>query len=100
VVFSGDMSGRNGTLPGLARDADILVAHHAIPEGAGATALSLHMPPSEIGRIAAEAKVRQLVLSHRMNRSLGREQESLTLIRKSYDGPAHFADDLNCFAAP
>jgi ribonuclease BN (tRNA processing enzyme) len=61
------------------------------------TARSLHMPPSAIGRIAAEEKVRQLVLSHRMNRSLGREEETLALIRKSYDGPVHFADDLQCF---
>jgi ribonuclease BN (tRNA processing enzyme) len=97
VAFSGDMSGRNGTLPALARDADILVAHNAIPESAGATARSLHMPPSVIGRIAAEAKVRQLVLSHRINRSLGREEETLALIRKFYDGPVHFADDLQCF---
>jgi ribonuclease BN (tRNA processing enzyme) len=99
VAFSGDMSGRNGTLPALARGADILVAHHAIPEAAEAAALSLHMPPSVIGRIAAEAGVGQLVLSHRMKRSLGREEETLALIRKSYDGPVHFADDLQCFRA-
>lgn len=97
IAFSGDMSGRNGTLPTLAREADILVAHHAIPEGAGDSARALHMPPSVIGHIAAEARVRQLVLSHRMNRSLGREEETLALIRKSYDGPVHFADDLQCF---
>lgn len=99
VAFSGDMSGRDGTLPALARDADVLVAHHAIPEAAGATARSLHMPPSMIGCIAGEAKARQLVLSHRMNRSLRREEETLALIRKSYDGPVHFADDLQCFGA-
>jgi ribonuclease BN (tRNA processing enzyme) len=98
-AFSGDMSGSNGTLPDLAREADILVAHNAIPEGAEAAALSLHMPPSVIGRIAGQAKVRQLVISHRMNRSLGREDETLALIRESYDGPVHFADDLQCFRA-
>jgi ribonuclease BN (tRNA processing enzyme) len=96
-AFSGDTSGRNDTLPTLARDADILVAHNAIPEGAEAAALYLHMPPSVIGRIAGQAKVRQLVISHRMNRSLGREEETLALIRESYDGPVHFADDLQCF---
>lgn len=98
-AFSGDMSGSNGTLSDLAREADILVAHNAIPEGAEAAALSLHMPPSVIGRIAGQAKVRQLVISHRMNRSLGREDETLALIRESYDGPVHFADDLQCFRA-
>jgi ribonuclease BN (tRNA processing enzyme) len=55
------------------------------------------MPPSVIGRIAGQAKVRQLVISHRMNRSLGREVETLALIRESYDGPVHFAGDLQCF---
>jgi ribonuclease BN (tRNA processing enzyme) len=96
VAFSGDTSGRNGTLPALAHGADILVAHNAIPEAASATARSLHMPPSVIGRIAGEAEVGQLVLSHRMKRSLGHEEETLALIRKSYDGPVHFANDLQC----
>jgi len=97
VAFSGDMSGRNGTLPALAREADILVAHNAIPEQAGAAARDLHMPPSVIGRIASEASVRQLVLSHRMNRSLGNEEETLARIREYYEGPVHFAEDLQCF---
>ncbi|MEE9493695.1 MAG: hypothetical protein V3W04_10010 [Gammaproteobacteria bacterium] len=30
------------------------------------------MPPSEIGKIAATAKVKKLILSHRMLRTLGR----------------------------
>jgi len=99
LVFSGDMSGRNGTLPGLAKNADLLVAHNAVPESAGPQALALHMPPSVIGRIAGEADVRQLVLSHRMKRSLGREEETLARVRESYHGPVHFADDLQCFRA-
>lgn len=98
LVFSGDMSGRNETLPGLAKDADLLVAHNAVPEDAGPQALALHMPPSVIGRIASEAGVRRLVLSHRMNRSLGREEETLALIREFYQGPVDFAEDLQCFA--
>ena len=32
----------------LAEQVDLLVAHHAIPEQAGAIARSLHMPPSVI----------------------------------------------------
>jgi ribonuclease BN (tRNA processing enzyme) len=97
IAFSGDLSGRNGTLADLAAEADLLVAHNAIPEQAGDAARSLHMPPSVIGEIAGQAKVRQLVLSHRMNRSLGHEDETLSLIRKSYGGPVHFAEDLQCF---
>jgi ribonuclease BN (tRNA processing enzyme) len=97
LVFSGDMSGRNGTLEGLAAGADLLVAHNAVPEGAQGAARSLHMPPSEIGRIAAAAKVGRLVLSHRMARTLGREDETVRAIRRFYKAPVAFAEDLECF---
>ncbi|MDH5358977.1 MAG: MBL fold metallo-hydrolase [Gammaproteobacteria bacterium] len=97
LVFSGDMSNQNHTLAGLTSGADLLVAHHAIPEQAGEIALRLHMPPSEIGRIAAKAGVKQLVLSHRMNRTLGIEASADREIRRHYQGPLAFADDLQCF---
>jgi ribonuclease BN (tRNA processing enzyme) len=97
LVFSGDMNGDNATLPGLAKDADLLVAHHAVPESAKGAARKLHMPPSVIGDIAAEARVKQLLLSHRMNRTLGREKESAAIIRKRYSGPLAFVEDGQCF---
>lgn len=97
IVFSGDMNGSTGHLERLARDADLLVAHNAIPEDAIGAARNLHMPPSVIGEIAAEAKVRRLVLSHRMLRTLGREDETRALIRQRYAGAVAFADDLDCF---
>lgn len=98
AVFSGDTSGDGPALPTLAGNADVFVAHHAIPEGAGGAARKLHMPPSVIGKIAADAGVKQLVLSHRMTRALGREQESTAEIRRHYAGPLTFADDGQCFA--
>ena len=55
------------------------------------------MPPSEIGRIADEAGVDELVLSHRMLRTLGYEQETERQIRRFYAGPLRFADDLDRF---
>jgi len=97
VVFSGDTNGNSGHLEQLARQADLLVAHNAIPEGTVGVARNLHMPPSVIGRIARDAGVKQLVLSHRMLRTLGRETETLDLIKKSYAGPVEFANDLDCF---
>jgi ribonuclease BN (tRNA processing enzyme) len=97
IVFSGDMNNDNDTLTALAQQADLLVAHHAIPEEARGVARNLHMPPSVIGQIAASAQVKQLVLSHRMNRTLGQEQASTVQIRHSYSGPLQFADDLQCF---
>jgi ribonuclease BN (tRNA processing enzyme) len=97
LAFSGDMSGESGNLPRLAENADILVAHNAVPEGAVGAARALHMPPSVIGKIAAQAGVKQLVLSHRMNRTLGDEVQTLKYIRESYTGPVQFADDMQCF---
>jgi len=97
LVFSGDMNNDNDTLSRLAQQSDILIAHHAIPEDAGKVARNLHMPPSVIGEIADKAGVKQLILSHRMNRTLGQEQTSTELIRLSYKEQLHFADDLQCF---
>ena len=97
VVFSGDMSNKKDVLFRLAKQADILVAHHAILEKANPIARNLHMPPSEIGHIAAKAGIKQLILSHRMKRTLGKEKESSSIIHNYYKGPVSFANDLQCF---
>lgn len=99
IVFSGDMNNDNDTLSHLAMQADILVAHNAIPEDTTGIARNLHMPPSVIGQIAAKAQVKQLLLSHRMKRTLGAEMQQATTsyIRKSFHGPLHFTEDLQCF---
>ena len=98
IVFSGDGNGNNGNLEKLAENADILVAHNAVPEGATGVERALHMPPSVIGRIAATARVKKLVLSHRMLRTLGKEPQTSNAINKQYKGPVSFADDLDCFS--
>ena len=97
IVFSGDTNGNGDNLSTLAAGADLLVAHNAVPEGASGVERALHMPPSVIGNIAQTAKVKHLVLSHRMLRTLGKEEESLAAIRKSFAGPVNFADDLSCY---
>lgn len=98
IAFSGDTNGNNGNLGKLAQNADIFVAHNAVPEGVTGVERALHMPPSVIGRIAANAQVKKLVLSHRMLRTMGKEAESKETISKQYTGPILFADDLDCFA--
>lgn len=97
LAFSGDGNGDNGNLQPLAQGADLLVIHNAIPEGSSGPPRALHMPPSLIGEIAKSAGAHRLVLSHRMLRTLGREQETLSVIRRSYPGPVIFANDLDCF---
>lgn len=97
IVFSGDTNGEGEGLTQLASNADLFVAHNAVPEGATGVERRLHMPPSVIGEIAGNAHVKQLVLSHRMLRTLGKEQQIETEIRLHYSGPIAFANDLDCF---
>lgn len=97
IVFSGDTNGDGTGLTQLALNADVFVAHNAVPEGATGVERRLHMPPSVIGTTAANAHVRELVLSHRMLRTLGKERETLIEIQKRYAGPVLFANDLDCF---
>lgn len=99
ITFSGDMSNRFQTLANLAKGTDLLIAHNAIPESQKGAGRALHMPPSEIGKIAHQANVKELILSHRMNRTLGREKKTLAFIRKFYNGPVMFADDMDVFIA-
>ena len=97
IVFSGDTNGDGDGLTQLAQDADLFVAHNAVPEGATGVERRLHMPPSVIGITAANAHAKRLVLSHRMLRTLGRENETEAEIKRHYSGPIAFANDLDCF---
>jgi ribonuclease BN (tRNA processing enzyme) len=97
IVFSGDTYGEGADLVRLAKDADLFIAHNAVPEGATGVERRLHMPPSVIGQIAQEAHVKRLVLSHRMLRTLGKEEQSQSEIGKNFSGPVTFANDLDCF---
>jgi ribonuclease BN (tRNA processing enzyme) len=97
IVFSGDTDGEGEGLIQLAWNADLFVAHNAVPEGATGVERRLHMPPSVIGTIAANAHVKQLVLSHRMLRTLGKEHETEAEIKRRFSGTILFANDLDCF---
>jgi ribonuclease BN (tRNA processing enzyme) len=97
IAFSGDTNGEGEGLGRAATNADLFVAHNAVPEGATGVERNLHMPPSVIGQIASEAHVKNLVISHRMLRTLGKEDQTQAEIRKHYSGPLEFANDLDCF---
>jgi len=98
IVFSGDMSGQYETLPLLSQNANLLVAHNAIPETSTGAARGLHMPPSVIGKIAAEADVDHVVLSHLMNRTNNKKDETLKHIEAHYQGKISFANDGDFFS--
>ena len=97
IVFSGDMNNDYHSLVKLAKNADILVAHNAIAEGTTGVARNLHMPPSEIGKIAQSANIKTLVLSHLMLRTLDKKSQTLQVIGNYYKGKTLFANDLDTF---
>lgn len=96
VVFGSDQNGTSVDFRAFARDADLLVAHLAIPETASGAATRLHARPSVIGALARDAGARQLLLSHFMARSLHDLDSQLDEIRTRYPGPLHLARDLVC----
>lgn len=88
VVYSGDTD-VTPELVVLAAQADLLVCECAMPDEAKVAG---HLTPSEAGRMAAEAGVRQLILTH-----FYPECEAVNIAaqcRKTYPGPVILAQDL------
>ena len=91
IVLSSD---QNGTSPGFidfARGADVLVMHLEI--AAGATH-PFHAAPAVVGRVAQEAGVRRLILSHIGAIEL---DAAIADVKKFYKGPVTAGADLQCF---
>ena len=98
VVVSGDTSNIGHTLDALVKDADLFVAPNAVPQDStDAIALRLHMPPAEIGRIAATARPRALLLSHFMQRTRLVQKQSRAEIARHYNGPILLARDGDAY---
>lgn len=74
IVFSGDTSANTSNLISLAKNADYLIVSHAVAQNAGRYAKHLHMTPKRIGEVAKKANVKNLILSHRMKRTYGKEK--------------------------
>lgn len=97
IVFSGDFNNGKNVMPEFAEGADALIVSHAIPQGTRGAAAELHATPEQLARIAETADVRMLILSHRMNRTRGRESQSREAIEAIYSGPLIFANDMECW---
>jgi ribonuclease BN (tRNA processing enzyme) len=96
IVFGSDQNGKSAGFNRFAADADMLVAHMAIPETAGSVARRLHATPSAIGAMATGARVKKLVLSHFMARSLAGLEQNAERVRQAYAGDLVIARDLVC----
>jgi ribonuclease BN (tRNA processing enzyme) len=90
VVFSSDQNGTNPKFVDFARNANVLVMHLAI--AAGATS-PLHAAPAVVGRIAREAGVGRLIVSHIGQYDL---DAAISELKQSYAGPLTIGADLQC----
>jgi ribonuclease BN (tRNA processing enzyme) len=88
LVFSGD-SDYSAILVDLARKADCFVCECSFPEK---KKVAGHLIPSLAGRIAREAQVKQLVLTHFYPECSG--QDLIQPCAKEYDGPIILAEDF------
>ena len=90
IVFSSDQNGTNPKFVDFARNANVLIMHLAI--AAGATN-PLHAAPAVVGRIAQEAGVGRLIVSHI---GLFDLDAAIAELKKSYTGPLIIGADLQC----
>ena len=97
LVFAGGFSNRKNVVADFAKDADALIVHHAVQEDVRGEARDYYALPSQLGRVAAEANVRMLILGHRTSRTLGRESISRAAIEEHYAGPLIFANEMECW---
>jgi ribonuclease BN (tRNA processing enzyme) len=94
IVFSSDQAGTNPRFGDFARGANVLVMHLAIATGATS---SLHAPPAVVGRVAQEAEVGRLIVSHIGQFDL---DAAITDLKKFYTGPLTVGADLQCTSVP
>jgi ribonuclease BN (tRNA processing enzyme) len=90
VVFSTDQTGTNPKFVDFARGANVLIMHLAI--AAGATS-PLHAAPAVVGRIAHDAGVGRLIVSHIGQYNL---DAAIAELKTAYAGPLTIGADLQC----
>jgi ribonuclease BN (tRNA processing enzyme) len=94
IVFSTDQNGSDPKFVEFARNADVLIMHLAIAPGATSP---LHAAPAVVGRIAQEAEVGRLIVSHIGQFNL---DGAIADLKKSYRGPLTVGADLQCTPIP
>jgi len=93
VVFSSDQNGTNPKFVDFARNANILIMHLAIAAGGPSALQAFHAEPAVVGRIAREAGVGRLIVSHIGEFDL---DAAIGELRQSYAGPLTVGADLQC----
>jgi ribonuclease BN (tRNA processing enzyme)/ABC-type molybdate transport system substrate-binding protein len=90
IVFSSDQTGTNPKFVEFVRGTNVLIMHMAIAAG---TTNPLHAAPAVIGRIAQQANVGRLIVSH-----IGPFDVNAAILelRTTYSGPLTVGADLQC----
>jgi ribonuclease BN (tRNA processing enzyme) len=91
IVFSSDQTGTDPKFVDFAKGANVLIMHLAL--AAGARNNPLHAAPDVVGRIAQDAGVGRLIVSHIGVFDL---DAALTDVKKAYTGPLTVGTDLQC----
>src|SRR6266481_9926934 len=91
VVFSSDQNGTDPKFVDFAKGANVLIMHLAI--AAGAPPSPLHAAPAVVGRLAQEAGVKRLILSHIGQFDL---EAAIADVKKSYTGALTVGAELQC----
>ena len=92
VVFSSDQNGTNPHFIDFARGANVLIMHLAIAAG---TTNPIHAAPSMVGKIAKEAGVGRLIVSHIGQFNL---DAAIAELKANYSGLLTVGADLQCTA--
>lgn len=106
IGYGADQTGTNPAFVKLVKNVDVLIMHLGVSEEAAGVSAWLHAKPSVVGKIAQEAGVRTLVLSHFMkldrahpyarNFSLHNLESNLAQLKNNYSGTVVLAEDLQC----
>lgn len=90
IVFSSDQTGTNPEFVKFANGANVLIMHLTIPVGSNNP---VHAAPDVVGRIAQEANVGRLIVSHIGPIDL---DAAISELQKFYTGPLTIGADLQC----
>jgi ribonuclease BN (tRNA processing enzyme) len=88
VVFSSDQTGTDPKFVDFARNANLLIMHMMLPAG---YSNPFHATPAVVGRIAREAGVGRLIVSHIGQLDL---DAAIGELKGSYTGPLTIGADL------
>ena len=91
IVFSSDQMGTDPKFVDFAKGANVLIMHLAV--AAGVKNNPLHAAPDVVGRVAQEAEVGRLIVSHIGIFDL---DAALADVKKTYTGPLIVGADLQC----